>query len=268
MRSLPVTAREVPGEAGSPQRGHQGCVPGPYHGPVVAPPPGKSGRTPLAADGVALGPVAALAGRPAASGPRRRVRRLREPEQAWVAERPLEEFPSRSIRAAVRTRFLVLVLLPLTACTIVVPAVASQCGLAPRPGIDWRRCLLEQRSFAGADLTGAVLRDASLTRSDLSGAKLVRVDGRNARFVATDLRDADLSGAMLLRADLTRAELAGARLVGADLRRTHFYGADLRGADLTRARLDGADLLNATLEGARWIDGARICGQGSVGSCQ
>lgn len=156
----------------------------------------------------------------------------------------------------------------LVLATIAGPAAASQCSLPPRPGIDWRRCLLEQRNFAGADLTGAVLRDASLTRSKLAGARLGKVNAYNARFVATDLSDADLSGAVLLRADFTRARLAKARLVGADLRRARFFGADLRGADLSQAQLDGADLLNARLEGALWSDGKHVCAAGSVGSCR
>jgi uncharacterized protein YjbI with pentapeptide repeats len=176
----------------------------------------------------------------------------------------LEEFASRSISTAVRTPFLSLALLFLVG----TPAMASQCSLPPRPGIDWRRCLLESHDFSGADLTGAVLRDASLTRSILSEAQLQGVDGRNARFVAADLRGADLSKAVLLSADLTRANLAGAKLAGADLRRARFFSADLRGADLTQAQLEGADFLYATLEGARWTDGARICGPGSIGSCQ
>ena len=148
------------------------------------------------------------------------------------------------------------------------PALAAQCSYPPRPGVDWRRCLLEQRDFTGAKLAGAVLRDASLTRGILAEADMARIDGRNARFVAGDLRGADLSGANLLSADFTNADLTGARLVGADLRRARFFHADLRGADLTRARLDGADLLNAVLDGARWTDGQRICAAGSVGACQ
>ena len=110
-----------------------------------------------------------------------------------------------------------------------------------------------------------MLRDASLSNSDLRGATLRGVEGYTSRFVAADLRGADLTEAVLLRADMTRANLGGARLVGADLRRIRFFRADLRGADLTAARLDGADLLHAQLEGARWTDGTRICAAGSVG---
>jgi uncharacterized protein YjbI with pentapeptide repeats len=175
----------------------------------------------------------------------------------------LEEFASRSISVAVRTPLLSLAFLLAAA-----PALASQCTLPPQPAVDWRRCLLEERDFAGADLTGAVLRDASLTRSKLSEANMARVDGRNARFISAELRGADLSGAVLLSADLTRADLTGARLVGTDLRRARFFKANLRGADLTKARIEGADFLHAELEGARWTDGTHICGPGSVGSCQ
>ncbi len=71
--------------------------------------------------------------------------------------------------------------------------------------------------LSGADLRGAVLRGADLSRADLSGA--------------------DLRGAVLRGADLSRADLSGA-----DLR-----GADLRGAVLSRAVLSGADLRGVPL---------------------
>ncbi|HYF08242.1 MAG TPA: pentapeptide repeat-containing protein, partial [Acetobacteraceae bacterium] len=44
------------------------------------------------------------------------------------------------------------------------PAAAG-CTDAARPDVDWRRCLLDQRDLRGADLTGARLRDTSLSRA-------------------------------------------------------------------------------------------------------
>ncbi|MCS6854520.1 MAG: pentapeptide repeat-containing protein, partial [Elioraea sp.] len=69
------------------------------------------------------------------------------------------------------------------------PAFAS-CSDPAAPGVDWRRCLLDRRDFTGADLSRAVLRDASLHRAELPGAKLVEVDGSDARFVSANLREA------------------------------------------------------------------------------
>ncbi len=158
-------------------------------------------------------------------------------------------------------------ILALLAALLAQPAMAA-CTDPPGPRVDWRRCLLDGRSLPGADLTRAVLRDASLQRSQLVGARLVEVDGFSARFVSSDLSGVDLTGAGLREADLTRAVLRGARLNGADLRRARLFRADLSEADLTGAQLAGADFSDAVLDGARWTDGARICAAGSLGSCQ
>jgi pentapeptide repeat protein len=61
------------------------------------------------------------------------------------------------------------------------------------------------------------------------------------------LKDADLRGANLREADLTKAWLKGADLRGADLTRTWLEGVDLRGADLTGAILYGTSLKYANL---------------------
>ena len=81
-----------------------------------------------------------------------------------------------------RTPFLLLPLIFLHLA--LAPALAAQCAAQPRPGIDWRRCLLEARDLRNVDLTGAVLRDASLSNSDLRGATLRGVEGYTSRFVA------------------------------------------------------------------------------------
>jgi uncharacterized protein YjbI with pentapeptide repeats len=157
----------------------------------------------------------------------------------------------------------------LLALSLLWPGEALAACTAPAgPGVDWRRCMLDRMDAPGADLTGAVLRDASLSRANLAGARLVDVEGFTARFVSADLTGADLTGAVLRSADLTRATLARAVFVRADLRRARLFQADLTGADLTGAQLDGADFTGARLEGARWTDGQRVCAAGSVGSCR
>lgn len=75
----------------------------------------------------------------------------------------------------------------------------------------------------------------------------------------TDLRGADLRGAVLSEADLSRAYLIGAdlreavlsraNLTGADFKRAVFTGADLTGANLGRAILRLADFKGADLTG-------------------
>ena len=99
---------------------------------------------------------------------------------------------------------------------------------------------------AGADLTGAYLYEADLTRADLYEADLYEAD----------LTGADLGGADLTRADLTGAYLGGAYLTRADLTGAHLGGAYLAGADLGGAYLGGAYLGRAKADQfTRWPDG-------------
>jgi uncharacterized protein YjbI with pentapeptide repeats len=143
----------------------------------------------------------------------------------------------------------------------------AACNDAPAQGVDWRRCFLDRRSFAGVDLTAAVLRDASLQRADLSRARMAQVDAPDARFTSANMEGVDLSDAILRGADFTRTDLRNATLARADLRQARFFSANLTGADLTDALLAGADFNGANLSGARWADG-RTCAQGSRGVCQ
>lgn len=158
----------------------------------------------------------------------------------------------------------------LVAALLVLSAVPvhATCSDPAGPGVDWRRCLLDRRGFEQADLTGAVLRDTSLQRTNLSKAKLVEVEGQDARFVSATLAGADLSRSNFRGADFSRADLRGATLKDTDLRLARFFNAHLQGAVLTGANLTGVDLTGAQLTGATWIDGARICGEGSIGVCR
>ncbi|MES2788167.1 MAG: pentapeptide repeat-containing protein, partial [Planctomycetota bacterium] len=65
-----------------------------------------------------------------------------------------------------------------------------------------------------------------------------------------NLTGANLTGADLYGANLTRANLTGADLYGANLTGANLTGADLYGANLTGANLTGADLYGANLYGA------------------
>jgi uncharacterized protein YjbI with pentapeptide repeats len=93
-----------------------------------------------------------------------------------------------------------------------------------------------------ANLGGANLSGAELSRADLSGANLREAELSRTNLTLANLGLADLSGANLTLANLTRADLSGANLTSAD-----FSGANLSGADLTRADLAGADLYYSLL---------------------
>lgn len=152
-------------------------------------------------------------------------------------------------------------------CLSVFPALAD-CVDPPGPGVDWTRCYFDEREFLEADLSGMAMNQATFSRGNLSGAKLVNVRASRAKFISTRLTDADFSGAQLREADFTNADLTGATFEGADLSRARLFRASLRGANLTNARLRGADLLEADLSGALWIDGKRRCAEGSEGQCR
>ena len=87
----------------------------------------------------------------------------------------------------------------------------------PNPKI-CRQCYLADADLAGANLTGAYLWSANLSRANLTGADLV-----GASLTEAYLRRANLSGADLTNATLTEANLFGADLDGV-------IGADFTGA--------------------------------------
>jgi hypothetical protein len=85
---------------------------------------------------------------------------------------------------------------------------------------------------------------------------------RHALEKAVESR-ANLIGANLSGANLSRAYLSGANLSGANLSRAYLSGANLSGANLSRANLsdaylNGANLSRANLSGAKWADGIVI----------
>ena len=150
---------------------------------------------------------------------------------------------------------------------LAAPAVHAACTDTPQPGVDWRRCLLDNRNFVDVDLAGASLRDGFFARSDLTRADFSGADARRAKFTDATLVETRWNGARLIGTDFTKSDLAGAVFEGADLRRARFFRADLRGADFTGARLDSTDFLKADLSGATWIDGSKVCAEGSSGQC-
>lgn len=121
-------------------------------------------------------------------------------------------------------------------------------------------------SMARADLSGARMNRASVSRMDFSGAKLDGADLSEALVNDADFRGASLrklvapgaafAGASLAGADLRRAGLPGSKFYRGQLAATDFADARLVGAEFDRADLRGADLSRADLRGASF-DGAK-----------
>ncbi|NER46354.1 MAG: hypothetical protein F6J92_06600 [Symploca sp. SIO1A3] len=138
-----------------------------------------------------------------------------------------------------------------------------------------------------ADLTGAVLNNtmlnrtnlirATLNQANLSDSSLLRANLSSAKLIGADLRQATLENASLTGADLSEAKLdlsnlygaslgevsaVGAQFPFADLSQSNWQGADLsaanlkdanlRGADLSSTKLVGANLSNAQLQNAKF----------------
>ncbi|MBZ0303584.1 MAG: pentapeptide repeat-containing protein [Anaerolineae bacterium] len=113
---------------------------------------------------------------------------------------------------------------------------------------------------------GFGLREANLSRRDLSSANLRGADLFGSNLWNTNLTGANLENAILIRARMRQAKLGGANLAAAelddaDLRQADLAGANLEGADMPGANLEEADLQGANLNGARLLGATLPNGQ-------
>jgi uncharacterized protein YjbI with pentapeptide repeats len=125
---------------------------------------------------------------------------------------------------------------------------------------------LENRHFAGANLSRAKLKRANIKYSFLNNASLeeafleeanlddTRANGAN--FSGAILTKATLSNSKLVKADFSNAKLQKAILAGAVLDEADFTFADLSGANLSNSQVKDASFLNANLQSA-WLVGVR-----------
>ena len=117
----------------------------------------------------------------------------------------------------------------------------------------------ERANLCGADLRGANLTRTFLYRADLRNADLRGAHLMGAYLAEAYLQNADLSGADLYGAHLCRANLADANLTNAELQHTNMSGSYLIDACLSNANLTNVCLLRANLYGAKLYD-ANLCG--------
>lgn len=143
-----------------------------------------------------------------------------------------------------------------------LPLTQVRCGLS---FFEWIHATEGQRKGAGtllkgvnlskaklvrADLREAHLEEANLYQTDLRGGHLRRADLKGANLEEADLCDADLRDADLKEANLYKVNLKSADLRGASLREVHLNKAKLEGADLRKVDLREAHLEEADLSGA------------------
>jgi uncharacterized protein YjbI with pentapeptide repeats len=129
-------------------------------------------------------------------------------------------------------------------------------------GANLTKADLDGASLNGANLTKADLHEASLMKANLTKADLTLANLREAILIEANLtmanlREADLHEASLMKANLTNAFLDGASLNGANLREAKLTEADLEGASLNGANLREANLTGAGLDGAS-LNGANL----------
>ena len=110
-----------------------------------------------------------------------------------------------------------------------------------------------------ANLCGANLREANLSRTDLRGANLMQADLHEADLRSANLGGAKISGADLRAANFSEGRLHRARLTGARLTEANLHGADLGWANLTGVDLSKTNLIGVDLDGTNF-SGARARG--------
>ncbi len=99
-----------------------------------------------------------------------------------------------------------------------------------------------------ADLTKASLKNAKLVGADLSADMRNQSMGMMRGILrSANLDGADLTSANLSRADFEFSSLKGANLENANLMRAKLGGADLTGARISHANFNLADVASATL---------------------
>jgi uncharacterized protein YjbI with pentapeptide repeats len=114
----------------------------------------------------------------------------------------------------------------------------------------WRR----ENRIVRPDLRGANLREANLSKINLSGAILNRANLKGADLSFANLSEADLSRVNFSKANLSYAYLNSAylhraNLIGANLNRAYLSDASLGGANLSNANLNRVTLIRASLMG-------------------
>jgi len=151
--------------------------------------------------------------------------------------------------------------------------VPDGAGLDAVPGANFRRLDLTKAYFIGADLTGAIFKEATYHNADFTNAVIAEAQlfrgtqngfteqnlyqtqsYQNGSLQGIQLGDSDLSGWNLSNLDLTGAsiglsDLTGASLQGSDLTGVHLNASTLDQADLSGATINGVNLKNTTSRG-------------------
>ena len=113
---------------------------------------------------------------------------------------------------------------------------------------------VENRSFAGCDLSGAQLANAKFRNCNFANAVLRDAALDGAQLVGCDLSGVDASGCEATGASFVDVTWRAGRATGADFGKSEFSNVDLSDTDLTRAMLRGADLSRSNLQRSKLVE--------------
>ena len=115
-------------------------------------------------------------------------------------------------------------------------------------GLSFRKVILSQADFRGANLKNANFYQATLYKADFSGA-----DISEAYIEESSLNQANLTKADLSKTRIDYSHLEDTNLQDANCQETHFQRAQLRGANLHGADFYGARFVATTIEENQFI---------------
>ena len=115
-------------------------------------------------------------------------------------------------------------------------------------GLSFRKVILSQADFRGANLKNANFYQATLYKADFSGA-----DISEAYIEESSLNQANLTKADLSKTRIDNSHLEDANLQDANCQKTHFQQTQLQGANLYGADFYGARFVATTIEENQFI---------------
>jgi uncharacterized protein YjbI with pentapeptide repeats len=113
---------------------------------------------------------------------------------------------------------------------------------------------IENRSFAGLDLSGAELDGVILTNCNFTNAILRNAMLNGAKLFGCDFTGVDASHCEATGTSFDDMTWRGGRAVGADFGKSTFTNVDLRETDFSKAVLRGADVWKSKLGGAKLVE--------------
>ncbi len=121
----------------------------------------------------------------------------------------------------------------------------EESGVSAAAAVNLENGYIEDQSFSGKNLAGAVFANATLVNVDFSGADLRGAVFTNASFENVNLSNADLRRAVFQNASILNSDMRGSLVKGATFINATFDGTKIAGVDFSTAVMTNADLTGA-----------------------